>query len=98
MVALDDLDIRRPVRLIKMDVEGAEPLVVRGGARLLAEDRPLIISELHPAQLERVSGISAADFLDEMRRLGYRAITIDGAPIDRAPADTIVSIVLTHSR
>jgi len=93
IVALDDLDIRRPVRLIKMDVEGAEPLVVRGAARLLAEDRPLIVSELHPAQLERVSGVSAAAFLDQMRALGYRATTIDGAPIDRTPHDALASVV-----
>jgi FkbM family methyltransferase len=93
IVALDDLDIRRPVRLIKMDVEGAEPLVVRGAARLLAEDRPLIVSELHPSQLERVSGASAADFLDEMRGLGYRPTTIDGAPIDRTPDDAFASVV-----
>jgi len=93
IVALDDLDIRRPVRLIKMDVEGAEPLVVRGATRLLAEDRPLIVSELHPAQLERVSGVSAAAFLDQMRALGYRATTIDGAPIDRTPHDALASVV-----
>src|SRR4249920_2286004 len=41
VVALDDLPIRRPVRLIKMDVEGAEPLVMQGAARLLREDRPV---------------------------------------------------------
>ena len=93
IVALDDLDIRRPVRLIKMDVEGAEPLVVRGAARLVAEDRPLIVAELHPSQLERVSGVSAAAFLDQMRRLGYRATTTDGAPIDRAPDDALASVV-----
>ncbi len=36
IVALDELDLQRPVRFIKMDVEGAEPLVLRGAARLLA--------------------------------------------------------------
>ena len=30
VVALDGLDLRRPVRFIKMDVEGAEPQVIRG--------------------------------------------------------------------
>jgi FkbM family methyltransferase len=67
MVALDALDLRRPVRFIKMDVEGAEPQVLRGAARLLKEDRPLILSELHPTQLERASGITVEQFLAQRR-------------------------------
>src|SRR4051794_21042545 len=57
-VALDALDLRRPVRVIKMDVEGAEPQVLRGAQRILADDKPVILSELHPTQLERASGIT----------------------------------------
>jgi FkbM family methyltransferase len=94
LVALDALDIRRPVRFIKMDVEGAEPQVIRGAALILKEDRPVILSELHPTQLDRASGVTADDFLDQMRALGYRAQTVAGAPIDRAPADALVSIAL----
>ena len=37
LVALDALDLRRPIRFIKMDVEGAEPQVVRGAARSCAK-------------------------------------------------------------
>jgi len=96
VVAIDALDLRRPVRLVKMDVEGAEPLVVRGAARVLTEDRPTILSELHPTQLDRASGTTAGAFLAEMRGLGYRAHALDrgsiGAPLDRAPADAIVSV------
>jgi len=98
VVALDALALRRPVRFIKMDVEGAEPQVVRGAERLLHEDRPVILSELHPAQLERASGVSADAFLAQMNALGYRAHAMErgeaGAPMDRAPADTLVSVVL----
>ena len=94
VVALDEAPIRRPVRLIKMDVEGAEPQVVAGAARLLRADRPLLLSELHPTQLERASGVSADAFLKQMTALGYRAHGIEngavGAPIERAP-DAIVS-------
>ena len=96
VVSIDALDLRRPVRLVKMDVEGAEPLVVRGAARVLKEDRPTILSELHPTQLDRASGTTADAFLGEMRALGYRAHAIDrgslGAPLDRAPADALVSV------
>ena len=94
IVALDDLDVRRPVRFIKMDVEGAEPQVIRGAARLLEEDRPVILTEVHPVQLERASGMTADEFLGQMRGVGYRAEDIRGEPIDRAPADVMVAIVL----
>jgi len=84
VVALDDLPIRRPLRLIKMDVEGAEPLVIRGADALLRADRPVVLSELHPTQLDRASGTSADAFLSTMRSLGYRAHVIEhgqvGAP------------------
>ena len=98
VVALDDLPIRRPVRFIKMDVEGAEPLVIRGAATLLRADRPVVLSELHPTQLERASGISGDAFLSAMRALRYQAHLVEhglvGPPLDRAPADALVSVVL----
>jgi FkbM family methyltransferase len=106
LVALDDVDLRRPVRFIKMDVEGAEPQVIRGAARLLKADRPVILSELHPVQLERASGVTADEFLGQLRSLGYRAHAIErpaeaghyrnmlGPSIDQASDDAIVSIVL----
>jgi FkbM family methyltransferase len=94
VVALDDLDLRRPVRFIKMDVEGAEPKVMRGAARLLDEDRPVILTELHPVQLERASGMGAYEFLEQVRAAGYEPQDLRGAPIERAPAGVMVSIVL----
>jgi FkbM family methyltransferase len=98
LVALDTLDLRRPIRFIKMDVEGAEPQVLRGAARILAEDRPTILSELHPTQLERASGITPEQFLGQIAALGYCARHIEngavGARIDRAPSGALVSVVL----
>jgi FkbM family methyltransferase len=109
LVALDALELRRPVRFIKMDVEGAEPRVLRGAGRILKEDRPVMLSELHPTQLERASGMDADQFLAQITALGYRAHPLrgdDGAPergryetllgpaLDHAPADAIVSVAL----
>jgi FkbM family methyltransferase len=98
VVALDALDLRRPVRFIKMDVEGAEPQVVRGAGQLLREDRPVMLSELHPTQLERASGVTADQFLEQLRALGYRAHRVEdggvGTVLERAPAEALVSIVL----
>jgi FkbM family methyltransferase len=44
IVRVDDLDLP-PVRYIKIDVEGAEPLAFHGMQRLLARDLPLILFE-----------------------------------------------------
>jgi len=97
VVALDALDLRRPVTFIKMDVEGAEPQVVRGAAKILAEDRPIILSELHPTQLDRASGVSAAEFLSQLAAIGYRAhrLRAEGAvgdPLDAVPAETMIAV------
>ena len=40
--------------LIKIDVEGAEELVLRGAARVLREVRPRLFMEIHSGQLEGV--------------------------------------------
>jgi hypothetical protein len=92
------MHLQRPVRLIKMDVEGAEPLVLRGAAALLTEDRPIVLSELHPTQLARASNMTIAAFLEEARRLGYRAHYLEGhavgASIEHVPDAVLVSFVL----
>jgi len=99
-VALDDLNLHqlaRAVRLIKMDVEGAEPLVIRGAVRLLKTAKPLILSEIHPTQLDRASGVTPDRFLAELDALGYNAHAIEkgevGARLERAPAEVLMSVV-----
>lgn len=87
VVRLDDFDCRRPIRLIKMDVEGGEPRVIAGAGRLLATDRPTIVSEIHPEQLRRVCGVGPAAVLDRLTALGYQAHRIEAhglGPLVRA--------------
>jgi FkbM family methyltransferase len=71
-VRLDDLTLRRPVRLLKMDVEGGEPRVVAGAQELIAADHPIVISEVHPEQLARVSASTPAAFIEQLGALGLR--------------------------
>jgi len=98
VVALDEVVTRRPVRLIKMDVEGAEPQVLRGAATLIREDRPTILAELHPVQLDRTSAATVDGFLRQVNDLGYGAHYFEqggpGGVIEGAPRDALVSIVL----
>ena len=52
VVSLDELVASggRAPNLIKIDVEGGEMEVLRGGAKLFATKRPLIIAEIHTTQ------------------------------------------------
>lgn len=97
VVALDALDLPRPVAFIKADIEGAEPLAFRGADRLLRHDHPVVLSELHPWQLGRVAGVTAAEFIDEMAVRGYRCHLLGagvvGDEIHDAPSDGVTSVV-----
>jgi FkbM family methyltransferase len=97
VVTLDDRIRFRPVAFIKLDVKGAEPLALRGSARLLREDRPLVLSDVHPALLERVSRTRPRDFIAEMARAGYRChllgAGVPGAVIEDVPGPGAAQVV-----
>jgi FkbM family methyltransferase len=63
----------KKVDFVKMDIEGAEPLFVRGGRQFLAHHRPVILSEINHPKLKAVSGVTADDFVAELKALGYGA-------------------------
>jgi FkbM family methyltransferase len=50
----DELNLER-VDFIKLDVEGAEELVFRGGIEMLAKHRPLLLFEVNPEAASRLS-------------------------------------------
>jgi hypothetical protein len=56
LIALDDVDFDEPPSLLKIDVEGAEADVLRGGRRLLARHRPHLVVETHGLAEERACG------------------------------------------
>jgi hypothetical protein len=54
---------------VKIDVEGAELDVIGGMARVLAEQRPFVIAEMHDRNEEFARALSGA---------GYRVVNLDG--------------------
>jgi FkbM family methyltransferase len=72
--ALVEVDQLRPVRLMKIDVEGYELRVLKGSRRLLQEDRPSLFVEIDDNNL-RDQGDSAADLVHVIWSMGYTKLT-----------------------
>jgi hypothetical protein len=57
--------------LIKIDVEGAELMVLRGAERCLREFRPVLLLEIDEPNF-RMAGYSRTDLFSYLRSLEYR--------------------------
>ncbi|MBL0927129.1 MAG: FkbM family methyltransferase [Phycisphaerales bacterium] len=76
-----------PVALIKIDVEGAELDVLRGGERLLARHRPVVVFE-HAEKSARFYGCTPEAMADLFSRTcGHRIWTLAAWLAGRAPLD-----------
>jgi hypothetical protein len=75
----------RQVDMMKIDVEGAEGLVMRGGDALLRRCHPTLLFEFTPGALPAISGISGEELLDSLVALGYSLDVVSGGPEERTP-------------
>ncbi len=76
-LTLDEVMNERTCDFIKIDVEGAEPLVFAGAAQLLERCSPVILSELFPEQLHTISNSSAREYIALMRKYGYKCYLLE---------------------
>jgi len=77
IVTLDSVIGDRKVDVIKIDIEGAEPLAFAGGARVLSTSRPVILSIVNYHNLPIVSNMTGADYFIRMRSLGFVGRMLD---------------------
>jgi hypothetical protein len=92
------------VDFIKIDAEGAEPLVYRGMARVVADNPELdIVMEWSRSHFER-AGFAPEEFFDQLGHDGFRGALIDergsGAPqpASREQAPTLEGANLYFTR
>jgi len=93
-VGVETLDEALPAgyvpSLIKIDVEGAEELVLKGAKRTLAEHRPVVILE-HGAGA-KFYGTPTARIFTLLRDAGLRIFDIDGAgPYDQQSMEAVIA-------
>ncbi len=94
---LDDLLPDIAPDIIKIDVEGAEPKALMGARNALKRKHPIILSELYPAQLASVSGITSAAFICQMEEINYCCYELkSGQPTRRIkdfPSDRMEDLI-----
>jgi FkbM family methyltransferase len=68
-----------PIRLIKIDAEGSEPLILEGARRILSLTRPYLIIEVNDVLLREV-GQTRNSVIDSLRVQGYQifGVGLDG--------------------
>jgi FkbM family methyltransferase len=66
--------------LIKMDVEGAELLALRGARQTLARAAPLLVLSVHPEAM-RALGTTPADLVAFLGAFGYEGRDLEGRPV-----------------
>jgi FkbM family methyltransferase len=81
---LDDVLPSQPVAMIKIDVEGAELLVLRGAARILAEQKPTIVFEFGLGASNHYA-THPRDVFQLLSENGMGVFTLDGMLRGRAP-------------
>ena len=67
--------------MIKIDVEGAEILMLRGAKQVLARHRPLLFLSVHPSHLEAM-GQSVRELEALLREIGYEPHDTGGGPVN----------------
>jgi FkbM family methyltransferase len=76
-ITLDSYFLKQGVDpdLLKIDIDGAEMFALRGMSRILADNRPDLLLEVHPAYLPQF-GSSASEVSDFLKERGYRFFRI----------------------
>lgn len=65
------------IDLVKVDIEGHEPVALQGMRKTLHKYRPIVISEFHPKLIREVAKQEPQEYLDTLVSMGYRLSVIE---------------------
>lgn len=90
-------DVMTGAQFIKVDVEGAEGLALRGARRVLEASRPTLLVELHPHLMPVVSGETPASLIAWLASLGYECRLLGAgrpaAEMSDTPSNAVTSAI-----
>ena len=86
----------RKIDLMKIDVEGAEPLVFKGMEQILRENENItIIMEYSPLQMQGI-GLDPAEAMSMLFQLGFNAYQIENPSAELIPANAETLRQIVH--
>jgi FkbM family methyltransferase len=91
---IDDLlpEFANRLDFIKIDVEGAEPLAMRGARQaILANPQLNIVMEWSPGQIQ-AAGFNVAEFVDELSSMGLQSAEIGPNGVEAIPLEGLVNL------
>lgn len=96
-ICLDSFSKNRNVipDVIKIDVEGAEGMVLRGSQKILEQYRPVLFLSLHPRHLESL-GETADEVYDYLTDLNYQVFNMDGTPVTDFRLEEYLGVPVEH--
>lgn len=87
----------RPVGMIQLDIEGAELSALQGAAQTLANDKPVVIFELHRSYVDWSDGLRQTPICKLLLDLGYAVYAIRDLNSHREmPAHKIELVEIDH--
>ena len=91
VLTLDEIVAGRNVDIIKIDIEGAEPLAFSGAVDLLRSSRPIILSEVNFKILPHISNTTGHEYINHMSSLGFDAYLLNGSSIGETASPESIS-------
>ena len=99
-VSMDDYALGQGIRvgLIQLDIEGAELAALQGAQRILAQDKPHVVFELHRTYVDWSQGLRATPICQLLLGLGYEVFAVrdinshremPGKPVELVSLDTV---------
>jgi FkbM family methyltransferase len=92
---IDELVKDEPrIDVVKLDIEGHEPIALRGMQGTIARHRPLLLTELHPKLMRDHAGCDAGEYVDELLALSYSVSVLDadGTEVPAGSAAEVLSV------
>ncbi len=75
------------IDVMKMDIEGHEPIALRGMGQVLTRFRPVLLAEFHPMAIRANSGMEPAAFLESLSGYDYSLAVIRHDGVETGPLD-----------